>query len=407
MRLLGVFNDDVDVTRAADFGRKLGSTVGEPFAVGCDARAGSLPMKVALSSGLLSAGCNVADLQFVPSPVLARVARQEDVWAVHLSADPYPSDYVGARVYDPSGKPWDGKLEPARGKWPGRLETLDLSPNYIADLLESHRLDPLKVVVDSANGPTGRVVPGLLRSLGVEVMEVDTSLAPRPSRGYEPSAGALGDLQFIVRRKRADLGVAFDGAGSKAAFVVPGSYISAGRAMALLMKFNGYDRAVADMGATSLLDLVGTIDRVPASEVTVAERLHARGYELGGGTMGVIFPDWSFAPDGIALMVELLATASRRGESVEELNGGLPENYEMADMVPDENAYGTVERVREQWREYELDLREGIKATMEGGWVWLQPMEGFVRVAVEADTRARARELLEAGKKAINPLPVA
>jgi phosphomannomutase len=259
MRLLGVFDKDVTVTNASSFGSMLGSTVLDPFIMGSDARFGSLPMKLAISSGLLSSGCNVADLGFVPSPVLARIAREERVWGLHVSSDPYPPQYVGAKIYDPGGQPWDGKLQPDTVSEVGRLASIDLVPNYMGELIDIYDVEPMRVVVDSANGPTGHVVPALLRSVGMEVTEVNTSLSPMPSRGYEPSADNLRDLEFIVRRKRADLGVAFDGAGSKAGFVVPGSYISSGRAMALLMKFNGFDRAVADYGATDLLDLVGVV----------------------------------------------------------------------------------------------------------------------------------------------------
>ncbi len=401
MRLLGVFGKDVTVTNAASFGSMLGSTIGEPFIVGSDARFGSLPMKFALSSGLLSSGCNVADLGFVPSPVLARAAREERVWGIHFSSDPYPPEYVGVKVYDPSGKPWDGRLDPHEGDRVGRLASIDLVPNYMGELMDMYDPEPVRVVVDSANGPTGQVVPALLRSMGLQVMEVNSSLSPVTSRGYEPSADSLRDLEFIVRRKRADLGVAFDGAGSKAGFVVPGAYISAGRAMALLMKFNGFDRVVADYGATDLLDLVGVVERVPASEVRLAERLHAKGFEVGGGTMGVMFSEWSFAPDGIMLLLELLQAASKRGETIEALNEQLPENYEMAGMVRCRDPEGAVEDARKSLSEHELDLREGVKVVFEDGWVWLKPMKGFVRVSAEAGTKKRARELMELGKSSI------
>ena len=92
----------------------LGSTIGEPFIVGSDARFGSLPMKFAVSSGLLSSGCNVADLGFVPSPVLARAAREERVWGLHFSSDPYPPEYVGVRSMTPAGSHGMGDWTPTR-----------------------------------------------------------------------------------------------------------------------------------------------------------------------------------------------------------------------------------------------------------------------------------------------------
>ncbi|MBR9689420.1 MAG: hypothetical protein GOV01_00785 [Candidatus Altiarchaeota archaeon] len=401
MRLLGVFNKDVTVTNASDFGEKIGSTIGEPFVIGSDARSGSIPMKLAVSSGLLSTGCNVADLGFIPSPILARISRQERVWGIHVSADPYPANYVGVKIYDPSGKPWDDRLTPNGRKGIGRLGNIDLIPNYMSEIASKYDIEPMKIVVDSANGPTGAVVPSILRSMGMEVMEVNSSLSSMPARGYEPSAKNTRDLEFIVRKKRADLGVAFDGAGSKAGFVVRTGHISAGRAMALLMKFNGFDRAVADFGATSLLDLVGVVDRVPSSEVKVAERLHSRGFEIGGGTMGIAFSEWSYAPDAIMLLMELLSTASRRGETIEALNSQLPDNYEMSETIGISNVDSALNGAEIGFSDYELDLRDGVKVIREEGWIWFKPMKDFVRVSTEAESKGIAKDLLDEGIKSI------
>ena len=130
MRLLGVFNQDIDVLKASDFGRSLGG-LHEPFVIGSDARPGSLPLKLAITSGLISSGCNVADLGYVPAPVVARIAREERVWGIHISADPYPSKFVGVRLYDSSGRPWNGKVTPNGRSGVGRLSDIDLVPNYM------------------------------------------------------------------------------------------------------------------------------------------------------------------------------------------------------------------------------------------------------------------------------------
>ncbi|MBR9680236.1 MAG: hypothetical protein GOU98_00230 [Candidatus Altiarchaeota archaeon] len=402
MRLLGVFNEDVNVSNASDFGINFGSMINEPFIIGSDARYGSLPMKLAVSSGLLSSGCNVADIGYVPAPVLARIARQERVWGISVSADPYPADYVGLRVYDPSGKPWDGKIEPNGRRGVGRLGDIDLVPNYMSELIAKYEIEPLSVVIDSANGPTGRIVPSILRSMGMQVMEMNSSLSPIPSRNYEPSYKNTRDLEFIVRKKRADVGIAFDGSGGKASFVIRTGHISAGRAMALLMKFGGYDRAVADFGATSLLDLVGVVERVPASEVKVAEKLHSKGFEIGGGTMGVAFSEWSYAPDALILSLELMNAASHQGETIESLNSQLPDNYEMAETVRVSDVSIVLDEFEKAYSSHELDLRDGVKILKEEGWIWLKPMKGMVRLAVESESKGVAKDLLDEGLKVIN-----
>ena len=117
--------------------------------------------------------------------------------------------------------------------------------------------------------------------------------------------------------------------------------------------------------------------------------------------MGVMFSEWSFAPDGIMLLLELLQAASKRGETIGALNEQLPENYEMAEMVRCRDPEAAVEDARKSLSEHELDIREGVKVVFEDGWVWLKPMKGFVRVSAEAGTKKRARELMELGKSSI------
>jgi phosphomannomutase/phosphoglucomutase len=402
MRLLGRFGSEINVALASDFGMKFGSFASQPFIVGSDARFGSLPIKMAFISGVLSSGCNVADVGYVPAPIVARIAREEKVWGVHVSSDPYPKDYVGVRIYDPAGKPWNGNLSAkSREGAVGRLAELDLTPNYIGEVMAKYDVEPMKVVIDSANGPTGNVAPALLRSLGTEVMEINSSLSPIPSREYEPTLGNLRDLEFIVHKKRADLGIAFDGAGNKAGFIVPGGYISSSRAMAILMKFNGYDRAVADFGATSVLDLVGTVERVPASEVAIAEKLQSKGFEMGGGTSGVAFSEWSLAPDAIILMMELMETSAKKGKSINELNMELPESHEDAEMVRVKDVDEAMKASGAHFKNEEVDTRDGLKVVFEDGWLWLKQMRGFVRVFAESESRQRVFELIEEGKKSI------
>ncbi|HDR53261.1 MAG TPA: hypothetical protein ENN60_01115 [archaeon] len=399
MHLLGVFNRDVFARDATAFSAKLGTHVNEPFVVGSDSRAGSLPFKLAAISGLLSAGCNVADIGVVPSPVVARTAREEHIWGMHVSADPYPSNYVGIKTYNPSGRVWEGDLngKPIKESRVGGMSQLDMVPNYISQILAEHEIEPMKVVVDCANGPMGNLMPPILRSLGCEVLELSISPSPSPVRGYEPTMSNLKDLGYMVSRTGADLGVAFDGSGSKVGFIAGQQFISSSRALGLLMKFNGSRRAVVDIGASSVLDAVGYVDRMPASELAIASVLEERGFPVGGGTMGIIFSDWSFAPDAVYLTMKIMGLISDRGTKLKDLNESLPTYYEDAVMVkiPDGTGGLVIQTASQQLANYELDLRDGVKAFVDDGWLWIKPMKNFVRIAAEAETPEKVRQYIK------------
>ncbi len=76
---------------------------------------------------------------------------------------------------------------------------------------------PLRIVVDCGNAVAGKVVPGLLTALGCEVIPLycdvlDTFPNHHPDPIIEEN---MLDLSRIVKEKKADLGVAFDGDGDR------------------------------------------------------------------------------------------------------------------------------------------------------------------------------------------------
>jgi len=399
MLVLGKFGTEVSVGEVAQLGLKLGSTIREPFAVGMDARAGSAPLHMAVIAGLTASGCNVANLGYVPAPVIARVAREEGMWGVHISADPYPPEYVGMSIYNPGGRAWEGKLaEALNGAGVGRVANVDLVPDYMVQVLARHELEKFEVVVDCANGPCGNIVPAILRAAGSRVFEINSAMSPFPSRPYYPVRSSITDLMYMTLRKRADIGMGFDGSGKRAVFTDGRVLVSSSKAMGIIMKERGYRRAVADIGASFVLDYIGSVERVPASEVKVGEALETRGYVIGGGTMGVIFSEWSFAPDAIYLALELLQVMSDTGENLRSLVDKLPESYEDAEMVK-ADVRRTLETARKELSDYDVDLRDGVKALMDEGWLWIKPMRDFVLVAAEAETERGLKKFMEMGRK--------
>jgi phosphomannomutase len=75
----------------------------------------------------------------------------------------------------------------------------------------------MKIVVDSGNGIPGASAPGILRALGCEVIELYSEVdGDFPNHHPDPSKHEnLKELIRTVKRRRADLGLAFDGDGDR------------------------------------------------------------------------------------------------------------------------------------------------------------------------------------------------
>ena len=111
----------------------------------------------------------------------------------------------------------------------------------------SNEIKPLRVVIDAANGMGGAMLPPVLERLPIEAVrcyfDPDGTFP-----NHEPNPLLPENREFIVRRRsrrRADLGVAFDGDADRCFFVddtgefVPGDFATALLAESILEKEPG------------------------------------------------------------------------------------------------------------------------------------------------------------------------
>ena len=78
-------------------------------------------------------------------------------------------------------------------------------------------------MVDCGNGVAGVIAPTLLRELGCDVFELFCEVDGKfPNHHPDPSQEEnLQDLIQMVRKKNADIGLAFDGDGDRLGIVTP------------------------------------------------------------------------------------------------------------------------------------------------------------------------------------------
>lgn len=288
---------------------------------------------------------------------------------------------------------------------------------HIKKILELPRIDREKIascryraVVDCVNGAGSRIVPALLRSLGVAVVELYTDTeAPFPHEP-EPRPQNLVELAKAVAREKADIGFACDPDADRLVLVdETGIVCSEELTLALAADFVlGAEKGplVANLSTSRLVDDIGArhgvaVLRSKVGEAHVSQLMKECGASIGGeGNGGVIYPALHYGRDamvGIALVLQLLAG---EGLSLAAKVSSLPRYYIVKEKFRFDGDFTGVEKSVQKRFQGRSTTVDGIRIDMESGWIHLRRSntEPVVRVIAEARSPEEARALAnEAG----------
>lgn len=284
-------------------------------------------------------------------------------------------------------------------------------------ILKLERVDPariaarrFKAVVDCVNGAGSRILPSLLRGLGLDVVELFTDIeAPFP-HNPEPKPEHLGELSKAVVRERADIGFACDPDGDRLVLVdETGFVLSEELTLALAADFvlrEEKGALVANLSTSRVIDDIGAargaaVYRSKVGEAHVAALMKETHAAIGGeGNGGVMYPKLHSGRDamvGAALVLESLA---EDGVPLSRKVAALPRYFIVKEKVALKGDFSLVEKALTKRFSGRVTAIDGIRIDMENGWVHLRPSntEPVVRIIAEARTIEEARSLAkEAG----------
>jgi phosphomannomutase/phosphoglucomutase len=225
----GVVDRDLTIEAAEGIGRGFAALlrdrqVAGAVAVGRDNRPSGQALRDALVAGLTATGTNVVDIGIVPTPLLYWSLHHLPVDAgIQITGSHNPPEYNGFKIcVGHESLHGEGIQELRRtierGRFPAGAGTVALEriiDRYVDDV--AARIGPLtrrlKVVVDCGNGAGSLVAGKLFARLGPDATylfcESDGTF---PNHHPDPTVvDNLADLIAEVRRRGADLGIAFDG----------------------------------------------------------------------------------------------------------------------------------------------------------------------------------------------------
>lgn len=393
--------------------------------IGKDTRRSGYMLEDALAAGLCSIGVHVLHVGPMPTPGLAFLTvdmRCEAGAMISASHNPFEDngikffsrdgfklpDELEARIESLMGSEELKRQRPV-GADVGRARRIDdASGRYIVFLKKTFpnklSLDGLRIAVDCAHGAAYKVAPTVLEELGAEV--IPTGASPNGTN-INDGCGALHpeSVAQLVRRYRADVGIALDGDADRVILadergeVVDGDRVLAMCALEMqqsgaLARNTVVATVLSNLGLELALKRAGIqLLRTDVGDRYVVEAMQREKLNLGGEPSGhIVFLDHNTTGDGMLTALQVLAMLRRHERPLSEL-------ADVIDPVPQ------VMRSVQVREKPPLEELSGVQAALERidrdlkgrGRIHVRysGTEPVARVMVEGEDRRRIGELAE------------
>jgi len=418
----GIVGQDLDEAIVETLGRAMGTFFlgrgQKDVAVGQDCRLSSPGFGRALIRGLLSTGCDVADIGVVPTPLLYfSVFFKKKEAGVMITGSHNPPEHNGFKMMSGEetlyGKTIQALYEIVRkGVFPrgeGRLTALDLVSEYQDYVARNVRFSrPVKVVIDAGNGTGGVVAVPLFRRMGAEVVDIFCEPDGRfPNHHPDPTLPeAMEKLIAKVRASGAELGIAYDGDADRIGVVDDAGQILWGDQLLIIF---ARDILPSRPGAAVISEVKASkvlyeeIERLGGRPIMwrtghslIKEKIKEEKAPLAGEMSGHIFfaDRWFGFDDAIYASARLLEILSRSKTKLSAMLADLPKTYSTPEIriyASDEVKFKIVDEVRRELAaRYPIIDIDGVRAIFPKGWglVRASNTQAVIVLRFEADTEA-------------------
>lgn len=401
--------------------------------LGRDMRQSGVELSAAFAFGLLSHGIDVIDLGLIATDQLYFASGRFGCAGAVFTASHNPAEYNGIKICGPCAAPisFDAGLSEIRdiaaAQLPdssferGSLSSQDVLADYVThthSMIDVTKLRPLKVVVDTANGMGGQVVPAAFEGLGLDVeylfVELDGTFPNHPADPIKPENQR--DLCERVRELDADIGLAFDGDADRVFIVddlaqpLSGSTTTAMVAKVLLE---------ANPGSTVLYNLIcsrsvpeviaeagGISKRTRVGHSFIKAKMAQTGAIFAGEHSGhYYFADNFRADSGLIASLIILEYLSLGSQPLSELRKPFDRYHASGEInlslsQSPVSAVEVIEALSDIYRQdsdAETDRLDGLTVQYGNRWFNLRPSntEPLLRLNVEADSAEVLADFVE------------
>jgi len=439
----GIYPEELNEEAAYLIGRAFVKFFKKPrlkIVVGRDNRLSSPALFKALTKGIIDQGADVINISLSTTPMhYFTVAHFKFDGGVMITASHNPPQYNGFKFVREKAIPISEKTGLKEIKKlttrPGNIVKKDYNPRtgapdsrealasrpptrqgkiihkevlkkYIAFNLKDFNLKKiklLKIVIDTANGVPGIVASEIFKKTNCQIYHLFAKLDGSfpnhlPSPHEEKN---LKSLKKEVLRKKADLGIAFDGDGDRVIFVdekgkmIPGDLITALLA-SLILKENPGEKVLCDVRSSNIVrDVVKEMGGIPVTgrigHSFIKERMRRENIIFQGELNGHYYlRTYYFCEAPFFVIFKILEEISRNRKSISELVKPFQKYSHSGEInFKVKNKKKVFKTLEDKFRGGEILKIDGLRIDFPNWWFNVRPShtEPLLRLVVEGRTK--------------------
>ncbi|MFA6009050.1 MAG: phosphomannomutase/phosphoglucomutase [Desulfobacteraceae bacterium] len=391
--------------------------------VGRDCRLTSDLYTEKVIEGLLSTGCDVVDIGVCPTPVMYfSIQHFKKEGGVMVTASHNPPEYNGFKlcsgtdsIHGEDIKTLYRMIEEGKfreGK--GTLSQADAITPYKSYLYENIKIPRiLNIGVDAGNGTSGPVAVPVLKHFGFNVHDLYCDMdGTFPNHEADPTVAAnLKDLISLVKEKKLDVGIGYDGDGDRIGVVDENGKIVYGDQLMIVFAREILSRKP---GATFISEVKcsktmyddirkhgGNAVMWKTGHSLIKKKMKEEKAALAGEMSGHIFfaDRYLGFDDALYATLRLLEIISTTGKTMSQLLEDIPVTFNTPEIrvdCPDEIKFQVVEKITEFFRaRHEVIDIDGVRVLFDDGWglVRASNTQPALVLRFEAMTESRLQEI--------------
>ena len=319
--------------------------------IGKDTRKSGSTIESALVSGFISMGNDCTLLGVVPTPLLSFMTKHLSAEiGIMISASHNPFYDNGIKLFDRNGEKFTDREELKIEKLINKNLELEISTrfrkgnvkNFESNFSEYKKIinkfipknisfENLKVVIDYANGSAFSIASNIFQDYSISPVE----FANEPNgKNINSKCGALhpNKISDIVKKNKADIGIAFDGDADRLIICdEKGNIINGDKILAIVSssmqkqgKLKGDGIVVTKMSNLGLHSYLKKkkikVFRCNVGDRYVVEKMKKTGCNLGGEQSGhLIFSDYCLTGDAIMSALQVLTILKLENKKLSQL----------------------------------------------------------------------------------------
>ena len=399
--------------------------------IGRDGRISGKLVRDLVAATLNSLGLNVIDLGLSTTPTVEiAVLAEKAAGGVIITASHNPKEWNALKLLNEKGEFISAEI----GEWilakakseayifstVDKLGNLDEDGSYLKKHVDAVVGYPLvdrdairdknfKVVVDVINSTGALFIPPLLKALGVEnIIILNGEVNGKFSHNPEPLPENLSALSSMVKKEKADLGIAVDPDVDRLCFVCEdGSMFGEEFTLVAVADYilsRKPGNTVSNMSSTKALKDItlkygGEYYPSAVGEVNVVNKMKAVNAVIGGeGNGGIIVPDFHYGRDALIGIGLFLTSLSHHKNGMKSFRTKFPDYFISKNKIELENRIDVpdlFDKIKKKYKNHPTNTEDGLKIEFDQDWVHLRTSntEPIIRIYAESNFETTANNI--------------